>query len=288
LRAEIIATVTANSLVNRLGATMTYEVITESGESVGEVARAYASAREVFALKPIWNALEELDNKVPAELQCEITERTAELAAASTLWFLRNIPGPRSISNIIAIYQPAVETLIGKIEKLLGPADARAFKAKTKFYQSKGVPEALAKNVAALEPLSSACDIVLAANESGKPVEDVAQVYFSLGAELGLDWLRSQAESIETDDHWERSAIGAMQLDLLARQRVLTSLVLANGTADKKPKQKQNSLVATWLGQHSTAVDRHRQLIDDLQSAGLIDVSKLSYATHQVGRLMRD
>jgi glutamate dehydrogenase len=285
LRAEIIATITANSLVNRLGATMTYEVITQSGESVGEVARAYTSAREVFALKPIWNALEELDNKVPAELQSEITERTAELAAASTLWFLRNLPGPRSISKIIAVYQPAVEALAAKIDKLLGPADARAFKAKTKFYRSKGVPETLAKKIAALDPLGSACDIVLAANESGEAVEDVAQVYFSLGAELGLDWLRSQAESIETDDHWERSAVGAVQVDLFAHQRILTSLVLANGTADKKPKRKQSGLVETWLGQHGAAVDRHRRLIEDLQSAGMIDVSKLSYAAHQVGRL---
>ncbi len=285
LRAEIIATITANSMVNRLGATLVHEMIAESGETVGEVARAYASAREVFALKAIWSAVEDLDNKVSAELQNEIIQRTAYLTAAATFWFLRNTPAPRSISKAIEVYQPAVETLTGKIDTLLGAVDTKAFKAKTKSYEKQGVPKQLARQIAALDPLASACDIVLVANDTGRPVTEVAQVYFTLGAKLGLDWLRSQAETVEAVDHWDRAAINAVQLDLLVHQRSLTNLVLADGGGKKA---KKDDFVADWLAAHGDAIERNRQLIGDVQATGSIDISKLSYAAHHVGRLLRD
>ena len=286
LRKEIVATVTANSMVNRLGIAPVDELLHESGEPTGEIARAYASARDVFGLKAIWNAIELLDNKVQADVQGEMVHRAALLAATTTNWFLQNVAPPRSITKALEVYRPGIEALMGNIDNLLGKVDARAFKAKVRDYEKKGVGKELARQIAALDPLNSACDIVLVAGQTDQPVEEVARIYFSLGAKLGLDWLRNQAEDLQPSGHWERSAVGAAQADLLLHQRALTSSVLRDGF-DSEAK-KADGKVELWLKSRGEAVERNIRLVDELKNIGIIDISKLSYAAHHVGRLVRD
>src|SRR5437763_16456915 len=71
LRREIIATATTNSLVNRMGPTFVPRAQEDTGAGPAQVARAYSAAREIFAMRALWEHIEALDNKVPAGLQYE-------------------------------------------------------------------------------------------------------------------------------------------------------------------------------------------------------------------------
>ena len=64
LRREIIATVVTNDLVNRAGSPSSHEMRARTGRAAADIARAFASCRDVFELPPLWTEIEALDNKV--------------------------------------------------------------------------------------------------------------------------------------------------------------------------------------------------------------------------------
>ena len=63
---EIIATATTNSIVNRMGPTFVARTQEDTGADAATVARAYTVAREVFDMRELWRAIEQLDNRIPA------------------------------------------------------------------------------------------------------------------------------------------------------------------------------------------------------------------------------
>ena len=280
LRREIIATVTANSMVNRLGITFVNEMMEETGLAAGDIARAYVSAREAFAFRSLWRQIEALDNKVPAAVQAEMILHTSLLHRAATLWFLRNLAVPHSISKTLEAFAAGIAELRDCLGDMLGDVDAKVLAAKSKEYEDRGVPRKLAQEVAALDPLASACDIVHVANSSGSKVADVAQTYFTLGARLGLDWLRNEAEELSPADTWERSAVNALVSDFFSHQRALTASILGNGKARKK-----DGLVDKWVSANEGAIARNQSLVEELKGEGTMDIARLTLALHSLGRL---
>ena len=88
LRREIIATATTNSLVNRMGPTFVRRAQEDTGADPAQIARAYTAAREIFAMREVWEQIEALDNKVPAQLQYEAAFQTSRLLRHATYWLL--------------------------------------------------------------------------------------------------------------------------------------------------------------------------------------------------------
>ncbi len=273
LRREIIATFVANSMVNRAGITILHDIIEETGMAVADVARAYAVTRDAFGLRSLWTAIQNLDNQVPAVLQGEMILAARDLVQHATLWFLRNAPKPLDIAATIEAYRPGIAALEDGLEDFLGEIDAVVLADQRRHYQDQGVPDALARRIAALEVLASAPDIVLSAAQCARPVGEVACVYFAVGATLGLDWLRTSAERIAVESHWERLAVTAIVEDFYGQQRALTNVVLraADGAAGE-------AAVAAWGERQRTAVERSSQLISEFKAAGGLDIPKLAIA----------
>jgi glutamate dehydrogenase len=61
LRREILATRIANRLVNRLGFVHPFELAEEEGVGLADVAAAFLAAERLFAMAPIWAAMETAD-----------------------------------------------------------------------------------------------------------------------------------------------------------------------------------------------------------------------------------
>ena len=85
LRREIIATATTNSLVNRMGPNFVPRAQEDTGAEPAQIARAYTAAREIFAMREVWEQIEALDNQVPAKLQYEAAFQTSRLLRHATL-----------------------------------------------------------------------------------------------------------------------------------------------------------------------------------------------------------
>ena len=129
--------------------------------------------------------------------------------------------------------------------------------------------------------MRSACHVVHAALANERPVDEVGRIYFSVGAELGLDWLRSAAESVAPEGHWDRLAIGAIVDDLYGQQRALATRVIqdSNGKRDK-------AAVKAWVQANKSAVDRSTTLIEEFRSSGTVDIARLALANRQVRSML--
>jgi glutamate dehydrogenase len=281
LRREIIATLVANSLVNRTGATLVADLGEDTGLGPADIARAFVVARDAFNFRELWAAIEGLDNQVPAEVQMGMILAVSDLMGQATQWFLQQLPQPIEIAATVAAYEPGIAAFAGDVGAMLAGLESRTMRDKTKALTRRGVPRDIALRVAALDGMRSACHVVYAALASKRPVDEVGRIYFSVGAELGLDWLRSAAEGVAPDGHWDRLAVGAIVDDLYAQQRALATRVIrdSNGKRDK-------AAVKSWVLANQTAVDRSASLIEEFRSSGSIDIARLALANRQVRSML--
>ena len=278
LRREIVASMLANSIVNRAGVTFVSAIAEETGFSTAEVVRAFVVARAAFDLRAFWQSLEALDNKAPAEVQTRIQLDGRDLIRRATIWFLRNVPQPMDIGAVIEAYRPGIALLRNEIHLHLSPFEAQAHGGRLQALLDQGVPGDIARAAAGLRPMAAAADMVMVAGSTGQGIGDVAAAFFRIGAELSLDWLCSAAEKNTAEGHWERLAMNAMIDDFYGQQRVMTAQALTTGKA-----ADAGMAVAQWCDAHGPAVRRTVKLIDEMR-AGTISVAKLAF----VNRQMRD
>ena len=281
LRREIVATFIANSIVNRAGPTFVSEIAEESGHGANEIARAYTVTRDAFALREIWSAIEGLDNEIAAKTQTRMLAATADLVRRATLWFLRNLGQPLDIAATTAAYAPGIASVAEKLGGMLAELDAERYESEIGELNAEGVPDVIARRVAALDPLAAACHIVHAALTCERPVDEVGAVYFAVGSHLGLDWLRAAAQDIAIDDHWQRLATTAIVEDLYGQQRALATRVIAaaDGAAG-------DEAVAAWADHNRAAVQRANDLIAEFKSQGRIDIARLAIANRHVRHMI--
>ncbi|SDG09986.1 NAD-glutamate dehydrogenase [Thalassobaculum litoreum] len=319
LRREIIATTVTNSMINRVGATFLNTLHEQTGAKPAEIARAYTVVRDVFGLRGLWDAIEALDNKVPAALQTRMLLDIQRLVERETLWFLRNGRRPLDIASHVNEFEPGVSALKGCLVEVIGDVERDDLRLVCSELEEKGVPKDLAHEIASLEALSSACDVVRLALASKSEVRTVAIVYFKVGARFSLDWLRDRASELAADTYWQKLAVNALVDDFYQHQSQLAQHVLGHvdaggggsGTKPKKATGKKapdtavadtaaadtaavgngdvaatDAAITAWSADRVDDVDRADRLLDDIRSADHVDLAMLAVANGQMRALL--
>ena len=286
LRREIVATYVTNSLVNRVGATFVHHMEELTAAGPADIARAYVVARDAFQLRPIWRAIETLDNKIPAKLQIEMLGDVAVLAERMTQWFLENLSTPISIETAISEYTTGIAELVDNMPEIVAEDDHNAMTVRTATLAAENVPEDLAGRIASLEVLPAAGDIVRIAANSGVPVIDCGRMYFAIGARLGIDWLRRAAKRVSGETEWETLALAAIIDESYSHQSELTTRVLDMAGGGKLNQRAASGLIEMWLDGHDGAVTRSHQLIDELRAVDQVDLAMLTVANAQLRNLI--
>ena len=286
LRREIVATYVTNSLVNRVGATFVHNMEQLTAAGPADIARAYVVARDAFDLRPIWRSIEALDNKVPANLQTEMTIEVATLARRMTLWFLENLSRPISIQGAISQYSAGISKLVAHMPEIVAEDDYNAMAVRTATLAAERVPEELSSRIASLEVLPAAGDIVRIAASSGVPVVDCGRMYFAIGARLGIDWLRHAARRIHTETEWEAMAVTAIVDDSYSHQSELTTQIFDTAGKGKLNQRAASGLIEMWLDGHDGAVARSHQLVDEMRAEDQVDLAMLTVANAQLRALL--
>jgi len=277
LRREIIATAVTNSMVNRVGATFVNHFVEEIGFTPSEIARAYTITRDAFDLRPLWRAIEALDNRVPSEVQTAMLLDVGNLVERCTQWFLRNRAHPLDIAATIGDFTPGIEVLKRRLDDVISESRAKRLERAVERYVELGVPVEVATQAASTEVLVSALDIVQSAEHRDLAVEDVGRVYFRLGERLGIDWLREKAADFDAATPWQRQAVMAIVDDLYGQQRRLTAEVLETGGG-----QAVDGALERWIEANGAAVERTEQLLADLRKVDGLDLAMLTVAAQQI------
>ncbi len=189
LKRDIIATVVANTMINRTGSVFVHRMQEETGATSEEATRAFILARDIFELDALWAEIDALDNQVPAQLQYEMLLEVGRLVVRATLWFLRRRREKLPIAEVLKIFRPSLAVLRTRLPDLLSPPDRLAWEATIQRLAEKGVPQERAVKLANLEALYGVLDVTEVSQEQKKSIEAIAAVYFALSGEVELRWI---------------------------------------------------------------------------------------------------
>ena len=257
---QIVATQVVNNVLHGGGTTFAFRLHEETGAPASQIARAYACAREIFEMRPLWTEIEALDTRCDSSVQITLLLEGRRLVERASRWLLGNRPRELDIASTVRHFRPGAMALYASITRLLAPEDAEPLARGADELRERGVPEDLATRVAALPIMFSALDIVTVADEIGLDVERVAAVHFRLGSRLGLHWLRDQIVALPRDDRWRARARAALRDDLYAIHRELTREVLRSAPAGIDPDE----LVDSWI-EGNPASARMLQTLGDIR-----------------------
>ncbi|HEV2700545.1 MAG TPA: NAD-glutamate dehydrogenase [Steroidobacteraceae bacterium] len=279
LRREIIATATTNSLVNRMGPTFVIRAQEETGAAPARVARAYTAAREVFEMRELWSQIEALDNRIPAQMQYTMLYETGRLLRHLTYWLLMRRP-TLSIDAAVGELRGAIRSLTAHLDEALAGQWRTGFDAVVARYASAGVPALLAKRMGLLDAQNSALDLVELAASGKVAVTDAAQVYFGLGARLGLDWIHAQVDALQIDGNWQAVARSGLRDSVFQSQRLLTGKALSQpgrgGPAGR---------IDAWVAANAASLAQWERMQADMRTAGKADFATLSVGAETLRRL---
>jgi glutamate dehydrogenase len=282
LKREIIATYVVNSMINRVGSTFVSQLQEETGAAAADIVRAYLAARQVFDVVSLWQEIEALDNVVADSVQTSMILDSSRLVQRGTLWFLRHRDQLVDLSATLARFSPGVQLLATRLRDVVTASYLAELDAVSSRYVALGVPDLLAQRVAGLDELYSALDLVMVAEETGRPEALVASVYFDLGGRFDLHWLGRQISALPADTHWQGLARTALRDDLSTQARNLAADVLSCSPQ----VDGLDALVSTWESGRQFQIERCRQLFADLRSADMIDMSMLSVLLRELRSLV--
>jgi glutamate dehydrogenase len=278
LRREIIATVLTNDIVNRMGMAFCQRTAEELGLARELVVRACVVAVEVFDANALWQAIEALDNQLPADLQYRAHARVNGLVKHAVLWALMQGGGVPTLADAVARYQSAARELEAELPDLLPPSYRQEWDAAMQGDSKAGIPEALARRLANTRVLGSLPDIVELSLAIGQPLLDVSRTYFRLGEEFSIPWMLGAIIALRADGRWQALARATLRDDAYRLHRKLTNSVL-DQAGDSE------SALDHWFEANQSSVRFARQRIAEIQATGISDFQTLTVILRELRKL---
>jgi glutamate dehydrogenase len=279
LRTQLICMINANSVVNALGATFVSSLVSERGAEVGDVVRAFRIAVAVTGANPLWEAIEGLDG-IDRAAQMELLGGVDSLVEMTARWYLTWAPGA-GLEETIAAGRDGFDRLAAALPNL-GTEERRRTRAETvERLVGDGVPEGVATAHALRAELVHTPDMVAVAATTGRSIEDVARVFFALGAELRLDWLERELNRVRSATRMQRWALTAVREDSFNARRWLAESALGSA-----PGTEPVVACERFLHEHAAGARRLDTFLRALAREGEPDLAGLALAVRQLGTLV--
>jgi len=239
LRRDIIATVLANNIINRGGASFVARLMDKTGRSAEDVLRAYIIVRDGFGLEAVYAEIDALDNKISGDVQNSFYETLSQMIFSATSWILRNIHSQDALAARVERMKAVFRTVAQSLPELLPDYWRARLAAAEKAYAGQGAPAHLATELAMIELASVIPDIILVARTAKAQAPQAANVYFALTELFGMARLESQAARIPVHDYYDGLALEQAQNLLAESLRKIAAAVLADFGGKAEP-------VAAW------------------------------------------
>jgi glutamate dehydrogenase len=228
------------------------------------VVRAYTLAREIFDLEPLWDQIDNLDHHVGSALQLDLLSRLTAIAQRASRWILRVRLQNTDMPTLIQRYQPGARELRANLDKWLRPDALADWSAATQRLTDAGVAHDLAQDLSALDFIFPVLDLVDLSLSTTIALEQAAQTYFAVDAELGLTAWRNEINRLPTDTLWQTQARGSARDDVYSIAAQITLGLLTRGDT-----------MEAWRNHHDMPIQRLRSLRNTIntQAADLAPVS---------------
>ncbi|UVW36290.1 NAD-glutamate dehydrogenase [SAR92 clade bacterium H455] len=275
LRQEIVATQLANDMVDRVGFSFFFRQMESTGASAGDVIRAYSIAMNILGLHKLWDNIENSD--LPATVQLDLLHILIRLTRRTTRWLLRNRRHNLNCSQIVGQFTAPMDLLLQQLPELHEVEWIKLWSAEKANITGLGVDDLLASRLAASDSMFISLGVVDTALHLGKPVQQVAKLYFKLGELLSLDWFMAQIVALNPENRWQDLARESYVDDLEGQRRRLTANLMSDLVGDDL-----ELLVEGWQQQQAPLIERWKFMIKDLRHGPTPDFAMISVALREL------
>ncbi|MEZ5932939.1 MAG: NAD-glutamate dehydrogenase [Alphaproteobacteria bacterium] len=288
LRREIVATLVANSIVNRGLGEFVGDLVDQTGATPATIARAYIVARDAFSLVPLIGQLEQLAGLIGAERQIALLDETRRSLTEGTHWFLSNLQHPIDTRGSIERFQHGITELLETLDQVLGEEERGRLEQAQAEYRSQGMVDKAAAAFARLPYCCAAAETVAVARETGVAIVDAAKVYFALDSALQLGRVLKLLQRVAIDNHWDRLAIAELHDDIVEEHRRLATQALTSRfrspNEELTPADIQRKMLE-WLAAEVTGYGRWQRLLAEMEGRANLDLAVFLVAVRALGRL---
>ncbi len=282
LRREIIATVLANSMINRGGPTYLTRAGDRTGATPDQIARAYVVVRDGFSLQQLNGEIDALDTRISGTLQLELYQSVQDLVLAQTVWFLRYTDLSSGLSDTIARVQKARQALSSDLGSMIPEFISNEMAATKDRYVQGGVGDGLANSLAGMPITLMLPDIMLVAETGGANLQDAASAFFAITEAFKIGRIEQAAKQLSAGDYYDGLALDrALQLLSQARRDMTVAALKSGG------KSKGADPVSQWLENQGSGVERVISQVSAIVEGDRLTVSRLTVAANLLGDLVK-
>ena len=283
LSREILATLIANNVVNRMGPAFVQRMQQDTGADVVTIARAYIVAREVCKAVDIWNTIEELDNKLPATVQQDMMFEVSRILRHACYWLIDRFGSDLDIVASVDMLKDGMATIYSRMFSFISLVSKNRLKKVSQLHVKRGAPEKLARKMSALLLTRGGLDITDLAQTYRKDTVETAKMYSVMSDRLGFIWLNRCVEDLDVQGRWQALARSNLRDEFYQLRRNLVGTLL-NSRSKKTPEQAFEA----WLEKNTQAVHKFDLVLSDMKLRSEIDFAMLSVASQELRKLIKN
>ena len=280
LSRQILATLIANNIVNRMGPAFLKRVQVDTGADTVTIARAYVVAREVCQAREIWHTIEALDNKIAATIQHEMMFDVSRILRHACLWLIDRYDDDLDIVKAVDHLKQGMATIYSRANRIVTGAGKERQKKAAQEYIRNGVPEKLAKKMAALLLTRGGLDITDLATLHKKDDSETATMYAELSDRLGIIWMNRCVEDLAVEGRWQAIARSNLRDEFYRIRREIVIDLLSS-----RRRGTPLEIFEHWMDRKSVAVRKFDAILAEMRLRNGIDFATLSVAAQELRKL---
>jgi glutamate dehydrogenase len=282
LRPQIVATVIANRMVNRMGLIHPFELAEEEGAPLDLVASAFVGACELLGMEGVWNAIDAAN--MPEAARLALFDQAALALRSHMADWLRTTGTTPQPSRLIGELQRGVRDLVGRADELLAEQTRGQAQAIAARLTAAGAPADLAGTVANLFAVDGAFGLARLARDTGIAPVRLTHAFIDLGERLGLGWAQTAAALMVPSDPWERLLVAGLARDF---QQMRFEFIRTHARG-KQAKADPLAIIETWAAVNAAPIRQFRAIVGRAQAAaGPVAPAMLAHIASQARNLLR-
>jgi glutamate dehydrogenase len=265
LRAEITATVIANMVVNRLGATFMVQLVEDfPGMPLADYVMAFLEVRHAWNLDEVWANIENIT--VPFEAQMQIFEELRHLILQACAVLLRH-RHTLSLGDVVQLKN--ILSCAEEVESCVLPERYQP------RFNHDALPTQLATELRSIARQMDLLDVALMAQKHSVHIDTMMTLSQDLGERLGFQWMRQQLKEVPMTTVWHKQHARDLETQLRDVYEQILQILLSHGDT-----------LDNWLAQQGEPWYNYQQMLSKLKNTPRIDLSMLAVLVRELGLIV--